>query len=94
MAKRPNPSIPEDLYQRVDEMRVAEGYTGGLNSYIVKILREYVTKRDLTLELRSGLEAYTEECVNKKIEDLLASERFKDLIRALMDEEVQEGVGD
>jgi metal-responsive CopG/Arc/MetJ family transcriptional regulator len=86
MAKRPNPSIPEDLYDQVDGLRVAEGYRGGINQYIVKILQEYVTKRDLSLELRGELEAYVEECVDKKLDQMLSSERFREIVRALMDE--------
>jgi len=94
MAKRPNPSIPEDLYKRVDDLRVAEGYRGGINQYILKILQEYVTRRDLSSELRGELEEYVEKCIDKKFDQLLSSERFKEVIRAFMDEVIKEETGE
>ncbi len=90
MAKRPNPSIPDDLYERVTEIMDVEGYTGGINQFIVKILREYVNKRDLSFELRNELEIYIAKRIDERFDQLLSSEQFKDLIRAIMDEVIQE----
>ena len=90
MAKRPNPSIPDDLYERVDEMRVAEGFGGGINQYIVKILREHVTKRDLSSELKGEMEAYVRECIDEGFGRLLSSGHFKEVVRALVDEIIKE----
>lgn len=63
-------------------VRVAEGFGGGINQYIVKILREHVTKRDLSSELKGEMEAYVRECIDEGFGRLLSSGHFKEVVRA------------